>query len=323
MVGPDQLLRPGACRRARAAHRGSRPSPRRRARTGVPAVLPRAARVRARHRARTCSTPTATTTSTRTTTSPRSGTRTRAWSPRSPSRRHGSTRTPATSPSRRSRTPSSCSRTFRFDAHVMFTCTGSEANDLALRVAKAATGGEGVIVTWNAYHGVTTEVAGISPSLVGVDGMRALGARGAGTRRGPDVSIAEAVAATLSELEAFGVKPGGARRRHDLRQRRRLPARRRPGRCGRARAQGGRSVHRRRGAARVRASRRRDVGLRPARARARHRHHGQADGQRASDRGDGRAARGAGAVRRGHAVLQHVRRQPGRRSPPRRRRSTC
>src|SRR5436190_19988678 len=55
--------------------------------------------------------------------------------------------------------------------HVMFTCTGSEANDLALRVAKAATGGEGVIVTWNAYHGVTTEVAGISPSLVGPDGM--------------------------------------------------------------------------------------------------------------------------------------------------------
>lgn len=29
--------------------------------------------------------------------------------------------------------------------NVMFTCTGSEANDLALRVAKAATGGEGEI----------------------------------------------------------------------------------------------------------------------------------------------------------------------------------
>ncbi|MEO8263102.1 MAG: aspartate aminotransferase family protein, partial [Pseudolysinimonas sp.] len=97
--------------------------------------------------------------------------------------------------------------TFGFDAHVMFTCTGSEANDLALRVAKAATGGEGVIVTWNAYHGVTTEVAGISPSLVGVDGMppwaRAVRAPGVD----PAVSIAEAVAATLSELEAFGVKP--------------------------------------------------------------------------------------------------------------------
>ena len=40
--------------------------------------------------------------------------------------------------------------------HVMFTCTGSEANDLALRVAKAHTGGTGVIVTRNAYHGVTS-----------------------------------------------------------------------------------------------------------------------------------------------------------------------
>jgi len=90
---------------------------------------------------------------------------------------------------------------------VMFTCTGSEANDLALRVAKAATGGEGVIVTWNAYHGVTTEVAGISPSLVGLDGMppwaRAVRAPGVD----PDVSIADAVRATLSELDAFGIKP--------------------------------------------------------------------------------------------------------------------
>ncbi|MEO8095550.1 MAG: aminotransferase class III-fold pyridoxal phosphate-dependent enzyme, partial [Pseudolysinimonas sp.] len=68
--------------------------------------------------------------------------------------------------------------------HVMFTCTGSEANDLALRVAKASTGGEGVIVTWNAYHGVTTEVAGISPSLVGVDAMP----RWARAARAPGVS---------------------------------------------------------------------------------------------------------------------------------------
>ena len=42
----------------------------------------------------------------------------------------------------------------------MFTCTGSEANDLALRVARAATGGTGVIVTDNAYHGVTLATAG-------------------------------------------------------------------------------------------------------------------------------------------------------------------
>lgn len=49
--------------------------------------------------------------------------------------------------------------------HVMFTCTGSEANDLAMRVAKYATGNHGIIVTSGAYHGLTTEVASFSPSL--------------------------------------------------------------------------------------------------------------------------------------------------------------
>jgi 4-aminobutyrate aminotransferase-like enzyme len=55
--------------------------------------------------------------------------------------------------------------------HVMFTCTGSEAGDLALRIAKRHTGGTGVIVTRNAYHGVTAEVAAISPSLGGLDSL--------------------------------------------------------------------------------------------------------------------------------------------------------
>lgn len=49
--------------------------------------------------------------------------------------------------------------------NVMFTCSGSEANDLALRVARFTTGNTGVIITNNAYHGTTQEVAGISPSL--------------------------------------------------------------------------------------------------------------------------------------------------------------
>src|SRR5258708_383994 len=47
----------------------------------------------------------------------------------------------------------------------MFTCTGSEANDLALRIARHHTGGTGIIVTANAYHGVTAAVAEASPSL--------------------------------------------------------------------------------------------------------------------------------------------------------------
>lgn len=49
--------------------------------------------------------------------------------------------------------------------NIMFTCTGSEANDLALRVARFTTGNTGIIITENAYHGTTQEVAGISPSL--------------------------------------------------------------------------------------------------------------------------------------------------------------
>lgn len=53
--------------------------------------------------------------------------------------------------------------------NVMFTCTGSEANDLALRVANFYTGNEGIIVTANAYHGLTATVSSFSPSLgVGV-----------------------------------------------------------------------------------------------------------------------------------------------------------
>lgn len=48
---------------------------------------------------------------------------------------------------------------------AMFTCTGSEANDLALRIAFDVTGGRGLIVTENAYHGVTVALADISPSL--------------------------------------------------------------------------------------------------------------------------------------------------------------
>jgi 4-aminobutyrate aminotransferase-like enzyme len=49
--------------------------------------------------------------------------------------------------------------------NLMLTCTGSEAVDLALRIARFQTGGEGTIITANAYHGVTTAAAELSPSL--------------------------------------------------------------------------------------------------------------------------------------------------------------
>ena len=42
--------------------------------------------------------------------------------------------------------------------------SGSEANDLALRIARYATGGKGVVATRRARHGTTVETAAISPA---------------------------------------------------------------------------------------------------------------------------------------------------------------
>lgn len=44
----------------------------------------------------------------------------------------------------------------------MYCCTGSEANELAVRLARAYTGGDGVVVTEYAYHGNTTALAQLS-----------------------------------------------------------------------------------------------------------------------------------------------------------------
>jgi len=89
--------------------------------------------------------------------------------------------------------------------NVMFTCTGSEANDLALRIAVAATSNRGVIVTRNAYHGVTTKVAAISPSLVGPDSLapwvRMVDAPA------PGVDLGAAVAAAIASLADAGIRP--------------------------------------------------------------------------------------------------------------------
>ena len=49
-------------------------------------------------------------------------------------------------------------------SNIVFTCTGSESNDLALRLADRYTGARGVIVTQAAYHGNTALVSQVSPS---------------------------------------------------------------------------------------------------------------------------------------------------------------
>ncbi len=96
--------------------------------------------------------------------------------------------------------------------NLLFTCTGSEANDLACRVAFAATGGRGLLVTRAAYHGTTALISGLSPSLGPAiretDTVRFLSPPDA--YRGPgDVGAAFAreVERGVAELRAAGVAP--------------------------------------------------------------------------------------------------------------------
>lgn len=49
---------------------------------------------------------------------------------------------------------------------VMFTCTGSEANELALRMARCLTGNQGIIVSDYSYHGNTATLAGLNTALL-------------------------------------------------------------------------------------------------------------------------------------------------------------
>lgn len=92
---------------------------------------------------------------------------------------------------------------------VMYACTGSEANDLALRVAQMYTGARGVIVTRDAYHGNTEAVTAISPSIGGATTIgphvRAVAAPDS-YRSGGDVAgrfLAE-VEAAIADLSAAG-----------------------------------------------------------------------------------------------------------------------
>ncbi len=65
--------------------------------------------------------------------------------------------------------------TATFDASLdaaILTCTGSEANDVALRMAEAVTGRTGVIATDFTYHGNTAAVSQLSTRMPPVGGYR-------------------------------------------------------------------------------------------------------------------------------------------------------
>ena len=94
---------------------------------------------------------------------------------------------------------------------VMYACTGSEVNDLALRVAEMHTGATGVIVTSDAYHGNTAAVTAISPSIGGAtalgENVRAIPPPD--SYRVPAGELAakftDDVAAAIADLESAGV----------------------------------------------------------------------------------------------------------------------
>ena len=97
--------------------------------------------------------------------------------------------------------------------HMMFACTGSEANDLALRIARSVTGRQGVIITRLAYHGVTESVSELSPSLGDfvprTSRVRLIDAPN-GLRVSPGeqgAKLASDLARAIAEMRADGIEP--------------------------------------------------------------------------------------------------------------------
>ncbi len=96
---------------------------------------------------------------------------------------------------------------------VIMACTGSEANDVALRMAQAVTGKTGIIATDNTYHGNTLATAQLStrrPPIGGYpghvrlvpapDAMAPLG----GSLAAQPAAFAANIGRAIAELEAAG-----------------------------------------------------------------------------------------------------------------------
>ncbi|MDR7123231.1 aminotransferase class III-fold pyridoxal phosphate-dependent enzyme [Pseudotabrizicola sp. 4114] len=98
-------------------------------------------------------------------------------------------------------------------SQAIMVCTGSEANDLALRMAQAVTGKTGIIATDNTYHGNTAAVSQLStrrppiggraPNVRLVPSPDTLAPLGGSTAAQP-AAFAAHVARAIDELEAAG-----------------------------------------------------------------------------------------------------------------------
>jgi 4-aminobutyrate aminotransferase-like enzyme len=80
---------------------------------------------------------------------------------------------------------------------VLFVNSGSEANDLAYRIARAVTGARGVITTDNAYHGSTLATAAMSPEESDWTDLEPWAARVAGTEMLADPAAADRISNDL------------------------------------------------------------------------------------------------------------------------------
>jgi 4-aminobutyrate aminotransferase-like enzyme len=95
---------------------------------------------------------------------------------------------------------------------VMFVNSGSEANDVAIQIARAVTGNRGAVITEHAYHGTTAATAALSPEELGpaalepwvarIGGAGTLGSPGAAARVGREVDDA------FARLREEGHGPG-------------------------------------------------------------------------------------------------------------------
>ena len=94
-------------------------------------------------------------------------------------------------------------------SQIILTCTGSEANDIALRMAQAVTGKIGIIATDNTYHGNTTAVSHLSTRRPPIGGwpahVRRVPAPDSLVAGGLDgAQFAAHVRAAIADLEASG-----------------------------------------------------------------------------------------------------------------------
>ena len=192
----------------------------------------------------------------------------------------------------------------RFD-RVLLVSSGSEANDLAWRIARHATGHRGGIATAWAYHGVTEATWAFSPeSWLEAEPPAHMALVRPPPAAGP--GVAEAVAALAAS--GHGVAADDGRRRLHQRRGARPGARVDPG-GGAGRPRRRWPVRRRRGAGGPRTHRRAPVELRGRRRAGRPGHPRQADGQRLPGRRGRRAGRAGRPVRGRHRLVQHLRRQ--------------